>query len=175
MRSFRYLAAIAACLSSFGCNVSTVQPLHSPDAAIYDPGLVGTWSMENGAVSLSISREENGYAIVVKSRDQSASYSAKLLELGGQRFCDCRSTKPTGPDAVPVHHVFRVTIDQDELRVGIAEPSNVKTALAKDPARAEYVTNEGRFVLTGSTAEVQTFFRECGRDIFMKELKFRRR
>lgn len=175
MRFARFATVIAVCLLTLGCNVSTIHPLYSKEVAVYDPGLVGTWLLDGGQVSLSNSADGDGYAIVVKSRNETRSYSGRLVELGGQRFWDCLSTKQTGPDAVPVHHVFRVMVNQDTLRVAVADRPKVEAILSRDSVLGGHsVRNGGQVVLTGSTAEVQTFFRTRGGDIFSRELTFKR-
>jgi len=60
--------------------------------------------------------------------------------------------------------------------VSFAEPSQIERVAARDQALGKRrIANGERIVLTGSTAELQKFFGEHGRDVVTRELKFKRR
>jgi hypothetical protein len=126
-------------------------------------------------LTLVISEDGDSYRAAFESPDRNAVYSAKIVQLGNRRFVDCSPTKPSGPDAVPVHHIFRVDLDGDTLKLATPEPKKVETLVGlNNPLVPLARLDDGRILFTGSTEQNQAFFRGHDDDIFRSILKLKR-
>lgn len=178
MRIPTMVAVLMVSLPSIGCGVSTIQPLYTNDTSVTEPEIVGTWLLENANATLSINAQGAGYQILFISPNKSASYSARIVELGGRLFLDCWSTKPSGSDAVPIHHIFRIVREKDTLRVAAADRKKVHAVVGSNEETIAFANvDDGQknvLVLTGTTVQLQAFFQRHESEIFLPAMKFTR-
>jgi hypothetical protein len=110
----------AALLIAPGCLVVTVNPSHTPDALVWEPGLVGSWVNADDNSSLTIERGEwQSYRIRYVHPIESGDLTGYLSTIGKARYLDVMPARGQdhGSFLVPVHVVLRVKLEGDRLEV----------------------------------------------------------
>jgi hypothetical protein len=173
---------LAAPLLLASCFCLALHPLYAPEAAVFDPALLGVWvdvdlAEEWAADSVGVgsyeftAAEEGAYLLTQTDADGAvSSFSARLVELDGARFLDLfpeqQEIATTGLYAAqlfPVHQFFLVEQVEPELIVREMSYQWLAEHLAADPGALKHEMVElgdGQpfVVLTASTAELQAFY-----------------
>ncbi|HEX6791872.1 MAG TPA: hypothetical protein VF247_11230 [Candidatus Krumholzibacteria bacterium] len=162
----RILVALACALAaSMGCYVQSIQPLYTDKTMKFDADLVGTWvSDEDEEYVFTMSDTTRGmYTLLSDEAGATARFQAALLELGGAAFMDICPEAPETENTfymdhlLRVHNILRVEMDADTLWVSDFDVEWLQTMLNKNRLRLAHVPLDGAILLTGSTAELQTF------------------
>jgi len=100
-RTSRLALLAAAALLLAGCPYGSEFPLGSPQQAIRDDALLGSWkpAAESEEDFLLTFRSEGGAALSLLAEspgEEPASYPAFVSELGGRRFLNLRDTEDSG-------------------------------------------------------------------------------
>jgi hypothetical protein len=157
-----------------GCRVCSLNPLASSGEGEIVPELLGTWIADGKShCSFSVLREEDGYRITFDEPRPNVVYHGKLVRLGEGLFMDLSSEMRADIDSLPIHHILRVECGDGRLRIATVDPGKVQEVVRGEPACQVAATDEGRrTVLTGSTADLQEFFRDHASEIFGAPLAF---
>ena len=111
-------ALLAGAISSNACLVLALQPLYEDRSLMFDESLIGRWENRDDQTQLTIERAEwRSYRIVFTERGTSRSLNGNLTQIGDALYMDVtemRGVDP-GPYLIPVHGIFRVTVDGDAL------------------------------------------------------------
>lgn len=180
MRALKMIGMVALVVAVAGCGTSSINPLASDDVLQENPLLLGNWVFykSRSGVPISIVRDGAGFEITSLQRNQDSTvYSAKLIRLGEHSFIDAVTTKSIGFDAVPIHHILRVDIGENSLTLYGTDPDKIEEVLRNEPAFPVARIGETlkkRLVLTGSTDELQAFFRQYGDRVFGEPTRFSR-
>ncbi len=173
MRNLAHVVAIAALAVCPGCVVVSISPLAADKDAVYEPALVGVWS-ESSTTRYAISQlGERGYRIDITESGEKSTMTATLFRLDGVLFLDLMPSTTWAemgvPKAaasmltdwfVPLHLFVRVNQVAPSLSVSPVGETWLKTFLEKHPSALAHTIRDSNVVLTGSTGEIQKFFRE---------------
>ena len=116
----RLLMFAAALLIAPGCLVVTVNPVHDPDALVWEPGLIGSWQNADDNSSLTIERGEwQSYRINYVHPIETGDLTGYLTTIGKARYLDVMPARGQdhGSFLVPVHVVLRLKLDGDRLEM----------------------------------------------------------
>jgi hypothetical protein len=121
VRVVRVAVLLALALSSTACLVVSLQPVYEPETIAFEPSLVGTWASDEDGVTLTIERAEwHSYHLALADNDKITRLSARLTRVGGElQLLDITPLDGTDidPFQLPVHGIFRVTLEDDTLTV----------------------------------------------------------
>lgn len=190
MKTARTFALLLSACLAMGCAPS-LNPLSSKETAVRDPAIEGVWFRDDlkydfdrrESLSIQMIRDDSStpgdnsfaYTIALETKQASNTFVANLVELGGRRFLDlCSSEYPLNPHVLPVHHIFRITLSDNQLLVAPLDANKLEQTInAKEPA-FPVARVDRRLVLTGSTAELQAFFAKYDQEVFAKDRPFRK-
>jgi len=172
MRTCALVVAAAAVLASSGCLVVSISPLSTEKDAIVEAAIVGTW-VESRSTRYVISRlGERGYKVDVQENNTTTTFVSRLVRLDGVLFLDMAPSTAWAELGVPKEAAgslddwflplhFFVRIDQvtPSLTVSILDETWLKAYLEKHPAALAHTLRDTDVVLTGSTEDIQKFFR----------------
>lgn len=177
MRCLSRLALLALCSTAVGCFVSSIHPLADEGVSVMDDEIVGKWQPYHEAFQTVVGdvqwRIEKGeakeYTLRVSSDEQTWRYKLCVVGLGGCRYWDIQLADGDDPaeniGSVRVHQFFQVNVQPDRLCIRSLVPANVFVDVAKK-SNLPFAEVEGRILLTGSTDELQAFFRTHGNVVF---------
>jgi hypothetical protein len=183
-----WIAASAAILAAASC-VPSLQPLFEDEDLIFEPGLLGSWTGEDGPdrwtfergagrlyrLTAAQSEFETGGGRDKPARipGQAMAFVGRLGRLGGRLFLDLTPDESGPPPVrnelynmhiVPAHTFWRVRIAGDELTLEPFSPDWLGGALKEGRLKIAHVRTGGRVILTASTAELQAFIRTYADD-----------
>jgi hypothetical protein len=120
--AFAVLLIAAACSS--GCLVLALQPAYDAGSVVFDEALIGRWANTDDGTKATVERGEwRSYKITYIDRSATRSFQGNLTRLDSATFLDLtemRGADP-GPYLVPVHGLFRVTIEGDRLSAAMLD------------------------------------------------------
>lgn len=183
-------ALLAAALT--GCSTPSINPLYTADGepeTFTDDRVVGLWSNHEPGDDRTIyevhPRETdparpggppatNRYTVTVRTggeRTTGADFTVRLVRLGGQTFIDAipaeSATKGLGEKfglgVLPMHIIMPMDIGNDDLTVWPLHNDRLRTFLEASPKSTPHAVRDNVVILTGTTPEVQRFFRKFGR------------
>lgn len=167
---------------ALGCYVQSIQPLYDDRTMAFDPGLVGTWvADEDEEYVFTVSDTTRGmYTLISELGGSRARFEAVLLELGGTAFLDIYPDAPETENTfymdhlLRVHNLLRVEMDADTLWVSDFDAEWLQTMVDKKRLRLAHVPLDGAMLLTGSTAELQSFVQKFAKtpEAFSEPAKF---
>jgi hypothetical protein len=179
VRVVRVAVLLALALSSAGCLVVGLQPAYEPETIAFDPAFLGTWGSDEDGVTVAIERGEwHSYHLALTERDKTTRLSARLTRAGDLLLLDVTPLDGTDiePLQIPVHGIFRVTLENDVLSVA---------SLDYDHFLALALRGEPGFVLDGrknvvialSTAELRRWLEQHASDagLFSTSTELKRR
>jgi len=111
---------LALALLSAACLVVALQPVYEPETIAFDPDLLGAWTSDEDRVTVDVERGEwHSYHIAFTDHDNTTRLSARLTRVGDLQMLDVTPLDGTdiAPLQLPVHGIFRVTLENDVLRV----------------------------------------------------------
>lgn len=172
-----------------GCSTPSVNPAYSKDEheVFADDRVIGMWvevgedggkEKKDDVYRVTAPERREGdesarvYTLVVEDResgtDKSGRYDARLVRLGAYEYLDLYPAEPARKDAgekfglgmMPMHIIMPMRIRDDRLELRPLDPDRMKTMLRASPRMTPHVLKDGDVVvLTGTTEEVQDFFR----------------
>lgn len=171
-----------AALAAMSCYVQSIQPAYTEKTMAYDPELVGTWvSDEDEEYVFTMSDTTRGmYTLVSDQEGSEARFGAVLFQLNGAAFLDIYPEAPETENTfymdhlLRVHNILRVEMDADTLWVQDFDAEWLHDAINAKKVRIANVPLEGAILLTGSTAELQSFVSKYAksRDAYSEPAKF---
>ncbi len=154
-----------------GCFTLSVEPLHSADTLVQDPGLWGVWGAPDdpqgetwqfsdlgGGTMRLVVRQEASPSI---RPEQDGQLEAHLLQLGGNRYLDLYPEEPeTGNEiflahVVPAHSLWKFDREGDVLTLYALDSGALGQALDDGRISIGHVERDDLLVLTATTAELQ--------------------
>ena len=157
------LVVPASFLMLTGCTPVTVSlnPLVGDKDAVSEPAIAGTWQSTDGGGHLVIRATGPTEYEVVEPKDDpegEESFRMRLIRINGEILADMSPEKTVG---LPVHWIFRVRLTGDRLRLALFNSAWLRSEITGPggPAHAVLEDDDGDVVLTGSTAELQSFVR----------------
>jgi hypothetical protein len=166
MKTFIPLPCCLA-VAAGACGYGSINPAFVPSEAHYESRLSGTWQNSDSTEHASIIRsDDGGYLITYSEKEgKTARFRASLGVIGGHTALDLVPVDDISdrPDVyksllLPLHGIVIIESVGESIRFRLLEPDAMKRFLADEPDAAGHVMQEGTLVLTGSTAELGTFF-----------------
>jgi len=173
-----FLAALVVALLG-GCTTPSLNALATPETTVTDPDLVGRWiDAEDQDTAYVVTAEgENAYHLKCIPKDASKrplEFSFQLCRLADTRFIDMTVTKGAaeelndkyGTCALTAHVFMKARRKGDDLTVWQVKNDWLTDGLKSGEIKLAHATvrppgeDKESFVLTGSTAELQSFFRK---------------
>lgn len=175
-------AVLAAAVGSNACLVLSLQPVYDDASVVFDESLLGKWENLDDQTQLTVERGEwRSYRIVFTERGTSRTLNGNLTRLGdapGARYVDVtekRGADP-GPYLLPVHGIFRITSEGDELRAAPMDLNWFTRAAAGKrrgiPALA--IDDRRNVVIASPTAEVRAWLARAPAAAFGTPMTFTR-
>lgn len=118
MRRLLLLAALAVCAP--GCLVVSVNPSHTRDSLVWEPGLLGDWQNVDDASSMTIERGEwQSYTVEYAHTIEKGRLTGYLSTIGKDRYFDVMPARGEdhGAFLLPLHLVVRVKLEGDRLEL----------------------------------------------------------
>lgn len=165
MKAFKVLA-VALLTSLFPGCVSSVNPLFTENDLIFNQQLLGDWS--DGETKLTFTREgENAYILITSNEGDEIGYETHLVKLDHNTFLDIypsdylKSSFLYEATHFPVHYFWKIEIAQEEIVISTISSEWADSLMNNKPPDIPYVeSDDGSILLTGSTEELQKFFKE---------------
>ena len=161
MRILAVVAVAAVSLALAGCYVQSVHPLHTEDKLTVDPGLVGTWADEKEPGESTVIRAEgqSSYKLTFTDDGVSSEYEGHLVQLGESVCLDMFPAQARqegcGDDFMPLHLIFRIQRDGDEMKVASINHEWLTKMLDNKEVNVPHFRYEGRIVLSMETEQLQ--------------------
>lgn len=162
------LAALALLAAACVPPVS-LDPLFTEEDLIFDAALLGDWQVEiNAEDGLCTFEQEadKSYELDCTVEGSQATFDAHLLRLGEHTFLDTAVDDLHSENTfalahlVPGHILSRVALDGDTLRLTQMSVEWLGKQLDDGAIKIAHRRLEDGILLTASTAELQSFFRE---------------
>jgi hypothetical protein len=158
-------------LTLAGC-VPSLHPLYNEKDVVAEPGIVGTWTQENGKDTWTFQKsEEDHYKVVYTESGQSGKFEVHLVKLGKFLFADFYPEEPEIGNGfyrghlLPVHTFARVRLEGDKLQLSMLDPDWLKEMIQQKKVRIPHeVLNDEDFVLTAATEELQKLVQTYAED-----------
>jgi hypothetical protein len=177
---WRFLA-VAVAVWSQGCLVLSLQPVYDDASLVFEEALLGRWENADDQMQLVIERGEwRSYRIAFTERGATRNLNGNLSSIGDKRtlFMDVtemRGVDP-GPYLLPVHGLFRVTVDAGELT---AAPLDfdwfMQAALEKRRGLPALALDDRRNVIVAApTAEFRRWLARAPAVAFAAPMTFKR-
>jgi hypothetical protein len=159
-RSIYTACALLGALSSSACLVVSLQPLYDDASVVFEEALVGRWEDADDQISATVERGDwKSYKISYTDRSSTRPLNGNLTSVENVLFLDLtelRGSDP-GPYLVPVHGIFRVTLDDDTLTATPLDYGWFTRAVAqKTGGRLNLALDDRRnVVMTSPTDEIR--------------------
>jgi hypothetical protein len=166
VRVIRLAGLLALALSSAACLVVGLQPVYEPETIAFDPSLLGTWTSEEDGVTLAIERGEwHSYHLAFTDRDKTTRLSARLTRVGDLLLLDVTPLDGTDiePLQIPVHGIFRITVENDILSVSTLDYDHFLT-VASHGETGFALDGRKNVVITLATTELRHWLQEHAED-----------
>jgi hypothetical protein len=172
MRRFAHVVAVAALLSSSGCLVVSTSPLCAEKDAVFEPALVGVWNQSPTEQYVISKLGERAYKIEANDGKTRTALVGHLVRLDGMLFLDLTASTAwpelgLSKDAadglndwfLPTHLLVRVNQVTPSFSVSAVDEAWLKSYLKVHPTALAHTFRDSDVVLTGSTEDIQKFFR----------------
>jgi|GEM_PF-6046455 len=184
--------ALFCALTLSGCFLSNLQPWHVPGTAVFDPALLGTWTMKNCSDNEEFKqkscvmtfkphdqeyhdqyegKQDKGYEITFRGENGAEStFDAFLFEAGGERFLETAvDTPPKLDPAFSVHLVTVLVVWRARMVDGKLSLEPLKLGWAADLAHSgklpQYtMMDRNSPLLNASPKEATAFLAEYAKD-----------
>jgi hypothetical protein len=166
VRVVRLAVLLALALSSAACLAVSLQPVYEPGTIAFDPALLGTWASDEDGVTLAIERGEwHSYHLAFTDRDSTIRLSARLTRVGDLQLLDVTPLDGTDipPLLLPVHGIFRVTLEGDTLSVSNLD-YDYFLAVAAHGEAGFAIDGRKNVVITLQTLELRRWLQEHADD-----------
>jgi hypothetical protein len=162
VRVARVAVLLVLTLSSTACLVVSLQPVYEPETIAFEPSLVGTWASHEDGVTLTVERAEwHSYHLALADDEKITRLSARLTRVGDLQLLDITPLDGTDiePFQLPVHGIFRVTIEDDTLTVANLDYDHFY-AIASRGESGLAIDGRKNVVLTMPTADLRHWLQE---------------
>ena len=172
MRRFAHVVAIAALVANSGCLVVSISPLTTDKDAVFEPALVGIWRESPTEQYVFSKLGENAYKVEANDGKTRMTWVGHLVRLDGVLFLDLAASTawaelgvPEGAAGtlddwfLPLHLFVRVNQVTPSLSVSGVDETWLKGYLKEHPTALAHTFHDSDVVLTGSTEDIQKFFR----------------
>jgi hypothetical protein len=161
MHTVKVLLVVGIAVILAGCPTPSVQPLFTEQNLVFDPGLVGTWTDDEGKDTWVVKRSgEKSYDLSVTEDGEPYSLKLHLLQLGVYRFLDLSPKEKLSSKIegywLPLHYFYRIRRDGDTVQVVGLEEDYLKPLIAAKKTRIAQMVDDA-VLLTGSTKELQDY------------------
>jgi hypothetical protein len=150
-----------------GCLCLSLHPLYSGKDVVFDPALLGNWTVANTQVYWSITRAgQNHYRMVYVDEDhKQGEFVARLVSVQGTMFLDLFPTETKSLPGnsfyaghfLPVHSLFQVIRTKPTPQLAVLSEEWLRKFRARHPSAIRYEEVNGNIYLTGSPREMQRF------------------
>ena len=116
----RLLLVLLVFAGAPGCLVVTVNPSHTRDSLIWEPGLVGEWQSVDDNSSIRVERGEwQSYTIEYVHTIEKGRLTGYISTIGKDLYLDVMPARGQdhGSFLLPLHVVLRMTLDADRLEL----------------------------------------------------------
>lgn len=116
----RRLLLLAFAIWASGCLVVSVNPSHTRDSLVWEPGLLGEWQNVDDASSMIVERGEwQSYTVEYAHTIEKGRLTGYLSTIGKERYFDVMPARGEdhGAFLLPIHLVVRVKLDGDRLEL----------------------------------------------------------
>jgi hypothetical protein len=180
VRSAVFSALLIASIASSGCLVLSLQPAYDTKSVAYDEALIGQWENADDQTSATIEQAQwRSYKITYTDRFTTRTFQGNLTKVGTGRYLDLTEVRGTdfGPYLVPVHGLFRVTLDGDTLAAADLDYEWWTAALkAKTLGRLGVSIDDRRNVVVSSTtSELRQWLQRSPASAFGAAMTFTRK
>lgn len=166
----RLLAILPLFLLFVGC-VQSIQPYYKTDQLFYDPNLVGKWTDADQQNTLVVTGDADKKLYNVTLTDEKGKvgrFVVHLAKVQDQMIADIYPDELKDSDLnaspeyalhlLPTHSFMLVEYSPPDLKVRQMDSDWFEKYLTAHPGEVPFQkTDDNRFVLTGSTEQVQTF------------------
>jgi hypothetical protein len=172
MNKLKFLLLIIITVILIGCPARTFYPLFAEKDLVFNPALVGTWTVEGDTYIFQKSGEKS-YELTHFQNDNptdTAVFKAQLGKLGKYWFLDLfpesRALESHLNNGVYTHHLIlahtisRVWFEGDSMRIATLEDDWLRKMIENKKLKVPYVHNKEasggeQLLLTASTKELQ--------------------
>ncbi len=164
------MTAVTALTFLLTACVVSLEPAIPESDSIFEPALIGTWTLEDDGETATIGDAgDGGYLIdYVDAEGKRGQFAGRLGWLGDRLLFE---VTPVLPDAgasdgyealiLPARAQFVVAIEEGELRAQALDLDTVRDVLRRDvrptPHLADASVSDAEVVLTGTTAELRAW------------------
>lgn len=156
------LLLTAACVP-----VVTLNPAHTGLDPVFDPGLLGGWTHDDGVTLIFSRSEDDSYDVSLQFKDDTYRLQGHLFRVGDTNLLDLTGVEPDEETAerrllthlMPFHSVHRVRREEDALTLEALDGDWLKQKIDAGELHLEHSMVQEMLVLTGSTEELQALLR----------------
>jgi hypothetical protein len=173
-------ALLLASFASSGCLVLSLQPVYDDASVAFDEALVGQWENADDQTSANVEKAQwRSYKIIYTDHAATRTFQGNLTKIGAARYLDLTEMRGAdyGPYLVPVHGVFRITLDGDTLTAADLDYEWWTAALkAKTLGRLGVSIDDRRNVVVSSTtSELRQWLQRSPASAFGAAMSFSRK
>ena len=152
--------------------VPSLHPLYTADTLVFREELIGIWKedpQDEDSWTFTKRDDAKSYALVIREKQLSSSFEARLVKLGDHLFLDLVADGDSLNEKVgdlykasliPGHLVMKLKLGA-KFELQMLEPSKINELLKASPKEiAHTFLQEDYLVLTASTADLQAFFKK---------------
>ncbi|MCW5765039.1 MAG: hypothetical protein KIT68_03575 [Phycisphaeraceae bacterium] len=181
LRRMWLVGGAIACALTGGCGTASFHPVWSAAKGVSDDRVVGVWKPatvdEQKQETYTVARAEGGYTVAMKRTgpdgEFSGRYVLRLVKLGPTLFAEFtpaedvskRTTEQYGLMFMPMHNIWRLTLDKDAATLHMLDDDWLKAQADKNPASIQLLERpDGSILLISGTETLQKFFERAGVD-----------
>ncbi len=149
-----------------GCVVVSIEPVITDSAAVFEPGLLGTWRAASDSDLVEIVRSgPDGYLIRHRVGDDAHEYRARAGRLGDRLVLEIRPAAD-GDDLsapgrrIPVHQLLALDLHGDRAETAFLELDTLHAALARGDVALAHLPRDDGLLLTGPSEQLRAVLRE---------------
>jgi hypothetical protein len=170
---------LLASIASSGCLVLSLQPAYDDASIAFDEALVGQWENGDDQTSATIEKAQwRSYKIVYTDHSATRTFQGNLTKIGTVRYLDLTEVRGAdfGPYLVPVHGLFRITLDGDTVTAADLDYEWWTAALKqKTLGRLGVAIDDRRNVVVASaTSELRQWLQRAPASVFGAPMTFTR-
>jgi hypothetical protein len=179
VRSIALSALLLASTLSGGCLILSLQPAYDSESVVFDQALTGEWQNAEDGSKATIERGEwRSYKITYVDRFATRTFQSNLTTIGAVTFLDLtemRGADP-GPYLIPVHGVFRISVDDDTLTASPLDYAWFMHGMTEKTLRGIAVAVDDRrnIVITDPTSEIRRWLARAPDDAFSAPMTFKK-
>jgi hypothetical protein len=164
MRFCKMLLLISIMLSTAGCIVLSIHPLHTKETVVFKSELIGSWYNEEEKSQLVFEKsEENSYLLTYTEKRSSGKFKVYVIQLHDALILDLYPEDLSDMNEfyrihfMPMHSFARIWMEQDKIRFSILSYKWLKDSLEQKKIKIKYELEDDVYILTASTSELQKF------------------